>query len=155
MLKDQLNKDLVEALKSKQEVRAATLRLLNSVIHNKEIDLRAKNDGKESFLDDEGVFAVLKTEAKKRKEAIDLYEKGGRADLADKEKEELEIIEAYLPAEMSDEELEKLVGEALAEIGPVSPSDFGKAMGVVMKKVGGQASGDRVKNIIQGKLKSE
>jgi hypothetical protein len=159
-LKERLSKDLVEALKAKMQVRVTTLRLLNSAIHNREIDLRAKQDGKEGVLSDEEVLAVLKTEAKKRKEAIDLYEKGGRAELAEKEKQELEVIEGYLPAEMSDGELEELVVRALSELKPSGPADFGKVMGVIMKKVeglpaqAGRASGDRVKKVIQEKLKS-
>ncbi len=154
-LKDRLNKDLTRALKAKNEVRVATLRFLNSVIHNKEIDIRAKTDGKDGVLTEEETLGILKSEAKKRKEAIDLYEKGGRTDLSEKESRELEIIESYLPAEMEQEELEKLVGEVFLEVKPSGPADFGKIMGAVMKKVEGRASGDRVKGLIEKKLKEQ
>ncbi|MFH0712394.1 MAG: GatB/YqeY domain-containing protein [Candidatus Jorgensenbacteria bacterium] len=155
-LKDRLNKDLVVALKARDENKVATLRFLNSAIHNKEIDKRAQTSGGDELLTDEETLAVLKNEAKKRKEAIELYDKGGRADLSGKEKSELEIIEEYLPAELNDGELEKIVAEVFEELGrpqggPVG-ADFGKVMGVAMKKVGGRASGDRVKEFIQRKL---
>lgn len=151
-LKDRLNKDLVVALKARDENKVATLRFLNSAIHNKEIDKRAQTSGGDELLTDEETLAVLKNEAKKRKEAIELYDKGGRADLSGKEKSELEIIEEYLPAELNDGELEKIVAEVFSEVSPSGPADFGKVMGVAMKKVGGRASGDRVKEFIQRKL---
>ncbi|MFH0712618.1 MAG: GatB/YqeY domain-containing protein [Candidatus Jorgensenbacteria bacterium] len=151
-LKDRLNKDLVVALKARDENKVATLRFLNSAIHNKEIDKRAQTSGGGELLTDEETLAVLKNEAKKRKEAIELYDKGGRADLSGKEKSELEIIEEYLPAELGDGELEKIVAEAFSEVSPAGPADFGKVMGVAMKEVGGRASGDRVRDFIQRKL---
>lgn len=146
-----MNKELVQALKAKDEIKAATLRFLNSAIHNKELDKRAKTGAPESLTDEE-VQGVLKSEAKKRKEALELYEKGGRADLAAKEEAELKIIEEYLPAELGDDELQRIVGEVFGEVKPAGPADFGKVMGAVMKKTGGRASGDRVKEIIQKKL---
>ncbi len=151
MLKARLNKDLTDALKAKNEAKLATLRLLSSAIHNREIDKRTKTGGDEPLTDEE-VLGVLKNEAKKRKEAAELYDKGGRADLSAREKEELKIIEEYLPAEMSDEELGKIVDEVFAEMSPSGPADFGKVMGAAMKKTTGQASGDRVKEAIQKKF---
>ena len=150
-LKDRLNKDLIQALKAKEEVKVATLRLLSSAIHNKEIDKRAKTNG-DDVLTDEETLGVLKNEAKKRKEAVELYDKGGRADLSAREKGELEIIEEYLPAEMTDEELGKIVDEVFLEVLPSGPADFGKLMGAAMKKTAGRASGDRVKEVIERKL---
>jgi uncharacterized protein YqeY len=152
-LKDRLNKDLVVALKAKDEIRTATLRFLNSAIHNKEIDKRSKNDGKDEPLTDDEVLGVLKNEAKKRKEAVALFDKGDRADLSEKEKAELKIIEEYLPPELADEELKEIVGQVFSELNPSGPAEFGKVMGAVMKKIEGRASGDRVKTFIEEKLK--
>lgn len=146
MLKDLLSGDLVQALKLKEELKVATLRLLLSAIHNREIDKRAKNN---EPLTDEEVLAVLKSEAKKRKEAGELYDKGGRADLSAKENGELKIIEKYLPAEMPDEELEKIVAEVFSEMSPSGPADFGKVMGAAIKKTAGRANATRVKEAIQ------
>lgn len=154
-IKDRLNKELIEALKGKNEVKTATLRLLGSAIHNKEIDKRSENNGKDEPLTDGEVEGVLKNEAKKRKEAIELYERGGRTDLADKEKAELKIIEEYLPPELGDGELEALVNQVFGELKPSGAAEFGKVMGAVMKKVAGRASGDRVKGLIEKKLKGE
>ncbi len=151
MIKDRLNKDLVTALKSGDTLRIATLRLLNAAIYNKEIEKRSKTGRRNESLTDEETVKVLQNEAKKRKEAIELYHQGGRADLMAKEKAELEVIEEYLPKELSDEELEDIINEVFKELNPSGPADFGRIMGAVMKKVEGRASGSRVRELIQNK----
>lgn len=116
----------------------ATLRLLQSALHNKKIELLRD-------LEDEEVLDVIRKEAKKRKEAIEAYEKGGREDLRKKEESELKILEKYLPAELSDEELKKIAREVVLEVG----KNFGSVMGKIMGKVGGRADGGRVSNIVK------
>jgi uncharacterized protein YqeY len=103
-------------------------------------------------LADEEVQEILKRLVKQRKDSITQYEAGGRADLAEGEQKEIDVIAAYLPAEMGDEELQDLVEAALAEAGMTSKQDMGKAMGAVMQKVAGRASGDRVKALVASLL---
>ncbi len=155
MLKDDLNKDLVEALKGKNELKTGTLRLMLSALHNLEIEKRGKT-GKDVALTDEDVIDVLKRESRKRKEAIELYRKGNRADLAEKEEAELKIIGLYLPREMSEEEVRKTVEEVVARVRSAGQSDFGRTMGEVMKVLKGKADAGLVSKLVKEALgKSE
>ncbi len=141
--KEKILQDTKEAMKAKDELKLSVLRMLSSAIHNREID-------KHGELNDEEVAVAIRSEAKKRKDAVEGFKKGGRKDLADKETAELKILETYLPAEMSDEEIEKIIAGVLSDLGIQKPfdlapgRDFGRVMGEVMKKVKGQAGGDRV-----------
>lgn len=142
MLIEQIQKDLTEALKSKNEAIVSTLRLSLSEIHNRQIEKQAE-------LTEEDIVAVLRKEAKKRQESIEAYEKGGRQELADKEKNELQFLSKYLPQEMSPQELEKIVKEVIVKVGPQGTGDFGKVMGVVMGKVKGQIDGAKVSEVVK------
>ena len=142
MLIEKIQKDLVEALKSKSVLVVSTLRLLLSEIHNREIEKQAK-------VTDEDVMAVIRKGVKQRQEAIEAYEKGGRQDLADKEKQELEILSNYLPQEMSTSELEKITKEVIDEVGASGPGDFGRVMGVVMSKVKERIDGAKVVKVVK------
>lgn len=138
MLED-LKKDLVEALKSKEALKAETIRMILASIHNEEI---AK--GKDKELKEEDVTAVIRREAKKRREAAEIYKEAGRAELAEKEEKELEIIKEYLPPEMSGEEILSIIEEAAEE-----GDNFGKVMGQVMAKVAGRAEPGRVSEMVK------
>jgi len=157
MLKDDLNKDLVAALKNKDELKAGALRLILAALHNLEIEKRGKSGlpaqaGKDIALTEDDVLDVLKREVRKRKEAIELYQKGGRGDLADKEEAELKIIAAYLPPEMGEEELRRAVAETVARLKPSGPSDFGRVMGEVMKVLKGRADARLVAKLVKETL---
>lgn len=141
--KEKIQNDTKEAMKAKDELKLSVLRMLSSAVKNKELEKRAKT-GKEEALNDEGIVAAVRSEAKKRKDAAQEFEKGGRKDLAEKETMELKILENYLPAEMPDEDLEKIAKEVIAGSGEVTQKDFGRVMGEVMKRVKGEAGGDRV-----------
>ena len=134
-------------MKAKEELRLSVLRMISAALHNKEIEKRGR--GMSAELGEEEIIAVLRSEAKKRREAEEGFEKGLRPELARKEREEMKIIESYLPAEPPDEELKKYAEEAIRETGAVSAKDFGKVMGAVTKKVRGQASGARVSEIVK------
>ena len=159
-LKQKIEQELKGALRNKEELRLSVLRMLSSAMHNKEIEKRTKLSKnpdvkdleKESGLNDEEVLNAIRSEAKKRRDSIVEFEKGGRKDLVEKESAELKILEAYLPKEMNEEELEKLVGETVAGLGSVTMKDFGRVMGEAMKKVKGQASGDRVSAVVKKML---
>lgn len=139
---DKIQNDMKDAMRAKDELTLSVLRMLLSTIHNREIEKRAKSG--EEKLTDEEIAAAIRSEAKKRKDAITEFEKGGREDLVKKETAELKILEKYLPQEISDEEVENIAKEAVAATGAASPKDFGRAMGEAMKRAKGQASGDRM-----------
>lgn len=149
-LKDQIAKDTVQALKDKDEVKVSTLRLFSASAHNREIEKRGHGESPELTEDD--LLDVLRREVKKRKEAIDIYLKGGRPELADKESKELKVLLGYLPAQLAPAEVEKIVEEAIASVKPASVKDFGKVMSEAMKKLKGVADANAVNKIIKEKL---
>jgi uncharacterized protein YqeY len=150
-LKARLQADLTSAMKARDEVATATLRMLRSAISNAEVA------GKQaSELDDDQVIAVLHSEAKKRAESADIYDQGGRAELADRERAELAVIERYLPAAMSDDELAVMVDEEIA-VAAAAGSEGPKAMGQVIKAVrsraGASADGGRIAGMVKSRLR--
>ena len=137
-------------MKARDEARLGTLRLIVAALHNREIEKRSA--GKEVALTDDEVQDVLRREVKKRREAVELYIKGGRPELAEKESSEIKIIEVYLPPALSEAEVQKFVAEAVAEVGPQGPKDFGKVMGVAMKKAGGRADSSVISSAVKKAL---
>lgn len=145
--------DAALAVKGGDDARRDTLRFLLSSLHNREIEKRGK--GEKENLTDEDVMSVVEREVKKRKEAIEFFEKGNRAAQAAKEKVELAILESYLPAALPETEVEKLVDEAIRATGATSVKDIGKVMGAVMKaakgaRVDASAVGMKVKEKLGG-----
>jgi len=132
-------------LKNRDEVRLSTFRLLSSAFNYEFI-------AKQHKLSEEEELVVVRHEAKKRKEAIEAYQKAGAPERAAKEQKELEVLQEFLPAQISDEELGKIVEEATAQIGAKTIADIGKTMGVAMAKVAGRADGTRVLEIVKLKL---
>lgn len=143
---EQINYELKQAMKEKSEMLISTLRLLISAIHNKEITLR---QGGQAELTDEQILEVIASEIKKRKDAAQTYEQGGRPELADKEKKEIEILNKYLPEQLSDEDLENIAKQVITASGQVSAKDFGKIMGEVMRQAKGKADGGRVSQVVK------
>ena len=138
-LKEQLQSDLTTAMKARDELSAATLRMALTAVTNEEVA------GKEQRrLGDEEVLGVLRREAKKRREAAEAYGDAGRPELAERERAELGVLERYLPAQLSDEELAALVGQAVEETGAEGPAAMGRVMKAVTPKVAGRAEGGRV-----------
>ena len=126
------------------------MRLLSSSIKNTEIEKKKKEEG----LNDNEIIEVIKKAVKQRKDSVEQYEKGGRQDLADKEKKEIETMSVYLPSQMEEEKVREIIKEVITQSGATSAKDFGKVMGMAMKKVQGQADGDMVKKIVEEELKS-
>jgi uncharacterized protein YqeY len=147
MIADTITKQIAEALKAKEEIRLSTLRLLSSALNYEFI-------AKQHVLSEEEELVVVRKEAKKRKDAIEAYEKAGATDRAEKEKKELKILEEFLPQEMSETELAKIVDEVISQTGANSPSEMGKLMGPIMAKVAGRADGKRVSDMVKEKLAS-
>ena len=149
-LHQKIDDDLKSALKSRDVFTVGVLRMLSASLHNRSIEKKGK--GQDAELTDDEVQEVLGREAKKRKEAAEIYEKGGRPDLGSKEKQEFILIKAYLPEEMGSEEIEKVVEGVLAQMGSVTQKEFGKVMGEVMKQLKGRADASTVSAILKKKL---
>ena len=142
---EQVSKELLVAMKSKDTVRTSTLRMLVSAIRYKEVE-------KKKTLAEAEVLDVIQSEAKRRKEAIDEYTKAGRADLATKEEAELNVLKVYLPQPLSVEELKALVKSAVTASGAKSPQDVGKVMSVVMPQIKGRADGKQAQQFVKEAL---
>ncbi len=145
-----IKSDTIAAMKGQLEPQLGTLRLLSAALHNREIEKRTK--GEASELSDDDVLDVIRREVKKRREAIELYEKGNRRDLADKESGELKVLGEYLPPSLAPEEVKKIVAEAIAEVKPSGPKDFGKVMGAAMKKAAGRAESSAISSAVKEAL---
>lgn len=143
---EQISKDLKEAFLKREKVKISALKLLLAAIHNKEIELR----GQKKKLDETAVIETIKKEAKKRKEAIVIYEKTTRVDLLNQEKEELQILEKYLPQELSDEEIKKIIKEKISLLN--NELNFGEIMAEVVKETKGRADGKRVADLVKAEL---
>lgn len=155
MLREKIDASLRDAMKDQDELRRSVFRMLVAAIHNREIEKRAKNKGAAGEpLTDEEVIQVIRAETKKRRDAIDAFTQGGRAEAAERERVESEILAALLPPELSDEELAKLIEQAIAATGATSEKEFGKVMGWVVGRAQGQASGDRMAAAIRTRLSS-
>lgn len=144
-IKDKVKELTTRALKEKDEITLRTMRLLSTSIHNAEIDAHAD-------LSEDEVIKLIQKEAKKRKDAIEIYEKAGDARRVDEETQELKILEIFLPEQMSEAEIEKIVDEVIDKTSAQTPADIGRVMGPVMANVAGKADGKLVASIVARKL---
>lgn len=150
MLKQQIQEDLKNAMFAKDENKLSTIRMLKSAIQYYEI----QKGGAGYEATDEDVIDVIGKEVKKRKESIELYEKGGRTESAEKEREEAKILEDYLPQQLSENEIAQFVDAAISQTGATSIQDMGKVMGVLMPKTKGKADSTLISNLVRQKLAS-
>jgi len=146
-LKEKLRTDLTAAMKGRDELVTATLRMALTAIGNEEV---AGKEARE--LSDAEVVQVLTREAKKRREAAEAFAGGGRPEQADREKAEGEVLARYLPAQLSDEELSALVAQAIAETGAEGPKGMGLVMKALNPKIAGRAEGGRVAAAVKAAL---
>ncbi len=144
MIAQTLQQKIGESMKAHDETRTSTLRLLLSAFNYEKIDKRHD-------LTDEEEMVVIRREAKKRKESVEMYRKAGAEERAVKEEAELKILQEYLPPEMSEEELVKIVDEAVAVIKPEGMADMGKVIGFVKGKAPG-ADGGKIAELVRSKL---
>lgn len=143
---DQVEKDLLAAMKAQQAVKLSVLRMMKAALKNKQIEV-----GKP--LEDAEALAVLRTMVKQHRESVEQFRKAGRDDLAEKEEAESEIVESYLPAAVSDVDIEAAVVAAIAETGASSPKDLGRVMKAAMTKLAGKnVDGKRVNEKVRAKL---
>ncbi len=146
-LKENLQHDLTKAIKSRDEIHAATIRMLLTAITNEEVSGKSAR-----VLTDAEVITVLTREAKKRREAAEAFALGGRTERAEREKAEGEIIAEYLPEQLSPDELARLVQEAIAETGASGPAMMGAVMKVLTPKIAGRAGGGEVAAAVRAAL---
>ena len=147
-LKDRLQADLTTAMKARDELRTATLRMALTAVKTEEVSGGAARE-----LADDEVLKVLAREAKKRRESATAYTDAGRAELAEREDAERVVLEEYLPSQLSDEELAALVAAAVAEAGATSPQQMGAVMKLVTPRVAGRAEGGRVAAAVKKALR--
>ena len=146
-IKEQLKKDLTEAIRGRDEITSGTIRMVLTAITNEEVA------GKEArVLSDEEVITVLSREGKKRREAAEAFENAGRADKSALEKSEGEVIAKYLPAQLSEADIAAIITEAIASTGAQGPADMGKVMGAVKPKIAGKADGGLVSALVKASL---
>jgi uncharacterized protein YqeY len=136
-IKAQLNESMKDALKSGDEVRKRTVRMVLAAVKQVEVDKRTE-------LDDMAVIGLVQKEVKNRREAIEEAKKANRADLVEANESEIQVLQAFLPQAMPAHELRALVQATIAETGASSPADMGKVMKTVMPKVAGRAPNDMV-----------
>jgi uncharacterized protein YqeY len=146
-LKDRLKNDLTTAIKARDKVRTGTLRMVLAAISTEE----AAGSAQRTLGDDE-ITKLLTREAKKRREAAEAFEKGGRPEQAEAERAESEVISDYLPKQLTDEELSDLVAAAVEEAGAQTPRDMGKVMKVLNPRIAGRAEGSRVAAEVKRRL---
>ena len=145
-LNETIEKDLVVAMKAREELRLSVMRMAKTALKLKQVE-----SGK--ALDDAQAMAVLRTLIKQRHDSVEQFRKGGRDDLAAKEEQEIKILESYLPAAASDEEIDAAVAAAITEIGATNVKDMGKVMKAVMAKLADKnADGKKVSDKVRAKL---
>ena len=145
MLKEQIEQNLVDAMKRHDDNTVSTLRMLKSAIKNGEIQ-------KQKEFDDADTTGVIQSQIKSRRDSVDLYKKGNRPELAEKEQAEIDILVKYLPEQMDENAVREIVKKAIAETGASGIQDMGKVMGKIMPEVKGKADGSMVSNIVKSEL---
>jgi len=146
-LKEKLQTDLTQAIRSRDELQSGTIRMLLAAITNEEVAGKAAK-----VLSDAEIITVLSREAKKRREAVEAYTQAKREDLANKEMAEAAVIAQYLPKQLSEDEIKKLIQEAIASTGATGPSGMGLVMKQLQPKIAGKADGGLVSALVKAAL---
>jgi uncharacterized protein YqeY len=144
-LREKLDEDLKSAMRAKDSLRMNTVRALKSAIKYREIELMKP-------LDDAGILGVVATEIKRRRDSVEQYRAGNRADLADKEDAEIRILQEFLPQQLSATELEAKVVEAIGRVGAKGPKDMGAVMKALLPDIQGRADGKVVSELVKQRL---
>jgi uncharacterized protein YqeY len=146
-LKQQIQKDMLDAMKAKDAIRLGALRMLKAAILKFEV---AGTEKKEAS--DADVLGMVNKEIKSRQDSAEQFRKGNRAELAEKEEQEIEALKAYMPPQLGEDEILKLAQEAIAQTGATRKNEMGKVMGALMPKVKGMADGAAVNRIVSSLL---
>ena len=145
-LKERIDADLKEAMRSKDELGTSVLRMLKSAVKYKEVEPGGH------ALEDSGVLAVIQSLIKQRRDSVEQFLAGKRTDLAEKEEKEIAKLQSYLPAQMSPDELHAEVRATIAQVGAKSPKDMGAVMKALLPKVQGRAEGKAVSEAVKAEL---
>jgi len=146
-IKESLQHDLTEAIRSRDELTSGTIRMVLTAITMEEVAGKAARE-----LSDAEVITVLSREAKKRREASEAFAAGGRTDRAELEAKEGEVIARYLPAQLSEAEIKQLIADAIAETGATGPAGMGQVMKIISPKIAGKADGGTVSGLVKAAL---
>src|SRR3954465_979671 len=149
MLRDDINNAVKEAMKAKEERKLSTLRMVNSTLKN--ADIEARGQGKPPLADAD-ILGVLQKMIKQRQESVELYDKGGRAELAAQEREEIAIISAYLPKQMSEADVKVAITAAIASTNAAGIKDMGKVIGALKAKYTGQMDFGKASAMVKAAL---
>jgi len=149
MLRDDINNAVKDAMRAKDERKLSTLRMVNSTIKN--ADIAARGEGKPLLIDGE-ILVVLQKMIKQRQESVELYDKGGRAELADQERAEIAIISTYLPQQMSEDAVKSVIAAEIAELGAAGIKDMGKVIAALKAKYAGQMDFGKASGLVKAAL---
>ncbi|ABD86532.1 GatB/YqeY domain-containing protein [Rhodopseudomonas palustris] len=149
MLRENINNAVKDAMRAKDERKLSTLRMVNSTIKN--ADIEARGQGKPPLADGE-LLSVLQKMIKQRQESVELYDKGGRAELADAERAEIAIISGYLPQQMSEDEVKAAIAATIADQGAAGIKDMGKVIGALKAKYAGQMDFGKASGLVKAAL---
>jgi uncharacterized protein YqeY len=149
VLRDDINTALKAEMKAHDERRVSTLRLVNSALKNADIEARGQGKGP---LTDEELLGLLQKLIKQRQESVELYEKGGRPELAQNEREEIAIISAYLPKQMSEAEAQAAIAAVIKDVGAASMKDMGKVMTALKERHAGELDFSKASGLVKGLL---
>jgi uncharacterized protein YqeY len=146
-LENTIQKDLVQAIKHRQDNAISALRFVKTAIMETKTAANGKKD-----LDDSDIVKIIQKLVKQRKESMDIYSQAGRYDLADNEQKEMFVLMNYLPKMLTESEVEEIVAKTIADLGATSMKDMGKVMGFINKTYAGQVDGSMVSRIVKSKL---
>lgn len=142
-LKNQIQADMLAAMKAKDDLKVSTLRMLKAAILKQEVS------GERKEATDDVILGIIGKEIKSRRDSAEQFRTGNRPEMAEKEEKEIDVLLGYMPPQMSEEELKKVAKEVIASMGASSKADLGKVMGAMMPKVKGMADGDLVSKVVK------
>ena len=149
MLRDDINTALKNAMKAGDARRVSTLRLVNAAFKNADIEARGQGKGP---LGEDDMLGLLQKMIKQRNESVELYDKGGRAELAAQEREEIAVISAYLPKQMSDDDVKAAIAAAIKDTGAAGTKDMGKVIGALKAKYTGRMDFAKASSLVKAAL---
>ena len=149
MLRDEIDKAMKDAMKAQEKLRLSTLRLVSAAIKN--ADIEARTAGRAPLGDDD-ILGLCQKLIKQRQDSIELYDKGGRAELANKECQEIEIIKGFLPAQLSEAEMKAAIAGVIKDVGAAGPKDMGKVMAALKAAYAGKMDFGKASGLVNGLL---
>lgn len=150
MLRKELPEALKAALKNKEKLALSTIRLISAAL--KDRDIAARGKGNTEGISDDEILQMLQTMVKQRRESIELYEKGGRLELAEREGEEITVIERFLPQQFGDEEIAEAVAQVIADVDAGGLKDMGNVMSALRERYAGQMDFGKASALVKEKL---